>query len=159
MSKALGQSQSFIGIDLGTSTGFARCDKARRAIFTSQTWDLKPTRFDSPAMRYVKFKTRLREQLALGATLVFYEKVMRHMGTAAAHAYGAFLFSLHETCDDYAVPYLGLTVQEIKMFATGKGNAKKDAMMAAALKLGFKPSSEDEADAIAILKCGMETKI
>ena len=97
--------------------------------------------------------------MALGVTNVFYEKVMRHMGTAAAHAYGAFLFALHETCDEFDAPYLGLTVQEIKKFATGSGGAKKAAMVAAVTKWGFTPSSEDEADAIAILKCGMETKL
>lgn len=141
--------------------GFARCDsrKMRPAVCETGAWNFTPTRFDSPARRYVAFKQMLRGHLVLGVDLVFYEKVMRHIGTAAAHAYGAFLLALHETCDDYDTPYIGLSVQEIKKFATGKGNASKGAMVEAATKWGFAPGSEDEADAIAILKCGMETKL
>ena len=40
---------------------------------------------------------------------------------------------------------------------TGKGNANKDAMIAAARARGFTPTDDNEADAIAILLWAIET--
>ncbi len=63
------------------------------------------------------------------------EEVRRHMGVDAAHAYGGALAVVTAWCEANGVPYEGLPVATIKKHATGKGNAKKDAMMnAAALK-------------------------
>ena len=56
------------------------------------------------------------------------------------------------------VPYEGVPVGTIKRFATGKGNANKDAMIAAARARGFSPADDNEADAIAILFWALETK-
>ena len=55
------------------------------------------------------------------------------------------------------VPYEGVPVGTIKRFATGKGNANKDAMIAAARARGFSPADDNEADAIAILFWALET--
>lgn len=151
---------AFLGIDLGTKCGFARYDHlGKGGSYMTGAWDFKVKASDSPALRYVRFGNELRQHLALGVDRVFYEKVERHIGTIAAHVYGAFLLKLHETCDEYGVMFEGLGVGEIKKFATGKGNASKEMVGKAAVAWGFKPASEDEADAIAILKCGMETKL
>lgn len=151
---------AYLGIDLGTYCGFARCDVFPKGhTYMTGAWDFSITRFDSPHIRYEKFGQALDQHFALGVTKVFYEKVQRHLGTTAAHVYGAFLNKLHEKCAEYDVPFHGLSVQEIKQFATGKGNAKKDLVVKACAAWGFNPKSDDEADAIAILKCGMETKL
>ena len=42
--------------------------------------------------------------------------------------------------------------------STGKGNANKDAIIAAARARGFSPVDDNEADAIAILLWAMETQ-
>ena len=42
--------------------------------------------------------------------------------------------------------------------ATGKGNADKQAMIAAVRERGFEPADDNEADAIAILLWALETK-
>lgn len=150
---------ALLGLDLGTKCGFARYDHlGKGSMYLSGAWDFKITRFDSPHIRYERFGKALDEHFSLGVDKVFYEKVQRHLGTTAAHVYGAFLNKLHEKCAEYSVPFEGLSVQEIKIHATGKGNASK-AMIGEQCKLwGFTPKSEDEADALAILKCGMETK-
>lgn len=152
---------AYLGLDLGTHCGFARCDISPGVggSYMTGAWDFSITRFDSPHIRYERFSKALDEHFTLGVDKVFYEKVMRHMGTTAAHVYGAFLAKLHEKCAEYGVPFEGLSVQEIKIFATGKGNAKKDAIVKACTAWGFEPKSDDEADAIAIMKCGMETKL
>jgi Holliday junction resolvasome RuvABC endonuclease subunit len=56
------------------------------------------------------------------------------------------------------VPYDGVPVGTIKRHATGKGNANKDAMMAAARARGFSPADDNAADAIAILLWAIETR-
>jgi len=53
------------------------------------------------------------------------------------------------------VPYEGVPVGTIKRHATGKGNADKDAMIAAAR--GFSPADDNEADAIALLLWAIAT--
>jgi len=55
-------------------------------------------------------------------------------------------------------PYAGVPVGTIKRFATGKGNASKDAVLAAMRQRGFQPADDNEADAIAILLWAMETR-
>ena len=46
----------------------------------------------------------------------------------------------------------------MKRHATGKGNAGKLEMMAAARARGFRPSDDNEADALAILHWAIETR-
>ncbi len=81
----------------------------------------------------------------------------RHAGTDAAHIYGGFLATLTAWCERESVAYQGVPVRTIKRFATGKGNAPKDAMIAAVRARGFSPADDNEADAIAILLWAIET--
>jgi crossover junction endodeoxyribonuclease RuvC len=84
------------------------------------------------------------------AEAVYYELVRRHAGTDAAHIYGAFLSELHQMCERYRLPCTGVTVQAIKKFATGKGNASKDEVIEAVRSWGYDPIDDNEADAIAL---------
>jgi len=49
-------------------------------------------------------------------------------------------------------------VGTIKRHVTGKGNADKQAVIAAVRARGFMPADDNEADAIAILLWALETK-
>lgn len=105
-------------------------------------------------MRYVRFNGWLNE--LHGATrprigTVVFEEVRRHLSTDAAHCYGGLLAHLTAWCEQMRIPYAGIPVQHIKRFATGKGNAKKEAMIAAMQARGYAPAGDDEADALAIL--------
>ena len=51
----------------------------------------------------------------------------------------------------------GVPVGTIKRHTTGKGNAPKEAMIAAARGRGFSPADDNEADAIALLLWVLET--
>jgi hypothetical protein len=55
------------------------------------------------------------------------------------------------------VPDEGVPIGTIKRHATGKGNADKDAMIAAARARGFSPADDNEADAIALLLWAIAT--
>lgn len=53
---------------------------------------------------------------------------------------------------DANIPFVEIPPASLKMFATGKGNAKKDVVLTAAIqKLGYGGNSNDEADALWLL--------
>ena len=138
--------ETVLALDLGTKTGWAVGDPTG---ITAGTWDLKPRRYDSPAMRYVKFTARLNEIAgAYPITRIVFEEVRRHLGTTAAHVWGAFQAQMAIWADARKIPYEGLGVGEIKKHATGKGNANKGAMIEACRsRLGVEPEDDNEADA------------
>jgi Holliday junction resolvasome RuvABC endonuclease subunit len=104
-------------------------------------------------MRYLRFGKWLDQTLQVtgGIDAIYYEAVRRHIGTDASHAYGGFLSTLTAWCEEQHIPYQGVAVGTIKRFATGKGNAPKDAVIAAMRARGFAPVDDNEADALALL--------
>ena len=147
-----------LALDLGTSTGWAL--RAPDGLITSGTVSFRPSRYDGGGMRYVRFRAWL-ERLATDAGpigAIHFEEVRRHVGTDAAHVFGGQLATLTAWAETTGVPYQGVPVGTIKRHATGKGNAPKEAMIAAARARGFSPADDNEADAIAILLWAIETK-
>ena len=145
-----------LALDLGTTTGWA---SLAGGILHSGTASFRSGRYDGGGMRYLRFQHWL-EQLAEdsgGLRAIYFEEVRRHIGTDAAHLYGGFLSTLTAWCEQRAIAYQGVPVGTIKRFATGKGNAGKDAVLAAMRQRGFQPVDDNEADAIAILLWAMET--
>ena len=104
-------------------------------------------------MRYLKFRAWLAEMLRNAGEIhaVYFEEVRRHAGTDAAHIYGGFLAILTAFCESHNIPYSGIPVGTIKKAATGKGNASKDDMIAAARREGHNPGDDNEADALCLL--------
>ncbi|WP_245561382.1 crossover junction endodeoxyribonuclease RuvC [Erythrobacter cryptus] len=149
--------RAILALDLGTTTGWAVCSHG--GPITSGTVSFRPSRYDGGGMRYLRFRHWL-EQLASdcgGLAAIHFEEVRRHAGTDAAHLYGGFLATLTAWCEREGIPYQGVPVGTIKRFATGKGNAGKDAVVAAIRQRGFQPADDNEADAIAILLWAIET--
>ena len=140
-----------LALDLGTKTGWAaRLDSAIR----SGTQSFAPSRYEGGGIRFLRFRSWLAETVdATGATLVVFEEVRRHKGTSAAHIYGGFLAVLGAFCEEHKLPYYAVPVGEIKKFATGAGNASKDAMIDAMRKRGLDPADDNEADAQSLLLC------
>ena len=111
-------------------------------------------------MRYLRVTNWLIEldQLSGPIAAIWYEEVRRHAGTDAAHVYGGLMATLTSWAELRGVPYQGVAVGTIKRHATGKGNADKQAMMAAARARSFRPSDDNEADALAILHWALDTR-
>lgn len=148
---------SILALDLGTHTGWALLQ--RDGSVTSGTEHFKPQRFEGGGMRFLRFKRWLNEVLTAGdINAVFFEEVRRHAGVDAAHAYGGFMSHLTAWCEQHNIPYQGVPVGTIKKHATGKGNASKDEMVAAAKALGHAPNDDNEADALALLHWVIETQ-
>ncbi|WBQ12861.1 hypothetical protein L2D00_13550 [Hyphomonadaceae bacterium BL14] len=150
--------RTILALDLGTSTGWAL--RSHDGLITSGTLSLRPSRYDGGGMRYLRFSGWLAEldRLSGPVAAIWFEEVRRHAGTDAAHIYGGFLATLTAWCERESVPYQGVPVGTIKRHATGKGNAPKDAMIAAVRARGFSPADDNEADAIAILLWAIETR-
>lgn len=142
---------TILAIDLGTTTGFAL--RTAAGAIQSGIWSFKPSRFEGGGMRFLKFKRQLDAVRAEHQDLrtVYFEAVRAHAGVDAAHAYGGFLGHLTAWCEQHEIPYEGVGVGTIKKAATGKGNASKEEMIAAARARGFEPIDDNHADAIAIL--------
>lgn len=150
----IGMFDKILALDLGGNTGWAM--EANKVI-TSGSENFKSTRFESSGMKFLKFKKWLSEMLSIQKPeIVVYEQVHRHMGTAAAHSYGAYLGILQATCEERSLPYAGIDVGTIKKFFSGSGSADKFAMIAEAKKRfpDHTITSSDQADALAILETG-----
>ena len=116
--------------------------RAPDGLITSGTVSFRPSRYDGGGMRYLRFTNWLTEldQLSGPIAAIWYEEVRRHVGTDAAHVYGGLMATLTAWAELRGVPYQGVPVGTIKIHATGKGNAAKEAMIAAARARGFSPS-------------------
>lgn len=141
---------TILTLDLGTKTGWAM--QYPDGSIKSGTWDLKGSRYQGGGMRFLNFNKYLDAAAAVNLIkCIYFEEVRAHAGVDAAHIYGGFLAILTSWCEAKSIPYMGVSVGTIKKFATGKGNASKQEVIAALREMGFNPKDDNEADAIAIL--------
>lgn len=151
-------SAAHLALDLGSRTGWAL--RSPSGIITSGVTLFRPSRYDGGGIRYLRFRAWLDQQFDqhgdIGA--VHFEAVRRHAGTDAAHAYGGFLAILSAWCEHHGIAYQGVPVGTIKRFIAGKGNADKQAVVAAVRSRGFNPADDNEADALAILLWAIEAQ-
>ncbi len=139
-----------LALDLGTKTGWALLPRGGQ--ITHGTESFAPRKSWSPGQRWQRFRTFLHEVVARhNVHVIAYEDVKRHIGTDAAHAYGAFLALTELVADSHRVRLVPVGVGTIKKHWTGKGNADKAAMLAQARVRGFHPETDNDADALAIL--------
>ncbi len=148
---------TILALDLGTTTGWAM--RLADGVVVSGTMEFRSGRYEGGGMRFLRFRSWLDHLLdgAKTVDLIHFEEVRRHAGTDAAHIYGGFLAHLSAWCELKHIPYQGVPVGTIKRHATGKGNAAKDAVIAAMRTRGFNPEDDNEADALAILTWATDT--
>jgi Holliday junction resolvasome RuvABC endonuclease subunit len=147
---------NILALDFGLTTGWAlACDGQLRG---SGTIELHSDRWQGGGVRFLRFKHWLTEAKNSVGSLdpAVYEQVRRHAGIDASHAYGGWLAILTAWCEHHGIGYQGVPVGTIKRFIAGKGNADKQAVIAAVKARGFAPADDNEADAIAILLWAIE---
>lgn len=152
-----------LALDLGTKTGWVlSTGPVEHGI---QIFDVK--RGESPGMRYLRFNRWLedlvlttilnhgkKKEPVIGSRvdLIVYEQT-HHRGGAATEVAAGFATRVQEFCARYGIHHAAVHSATLKKFATGKGNAKKPAMIEAARKkLGYQGKSDDEADALWLLE-------
>lgn len=132
---------NILALDIATKTGW----KTKTA---SGTWDLKPNRGESEGMRVVRFKSKVKELVSMeGITIIAYERPAG-MHKASIMVASEMVGVLKDLCIEMNINLACYSAQQIKKFATGKGNAGKPEMIEAAKKLGYSPADDNEADAI-----------
>lgn len=146
-----------LALDLGTNTGWALVD--RNGHITSGSEKFAARKTEAPGHRWLKFRAFLAQQQDVNA--VYYEDVKMHglrtqPNTTAAHVYGGFLAHLQTWCAVANITLVPVNVMSVKKHWTGKGNAKKDEMIAAAKAKGFNPVDDNHADALAILSLALQ---
>jgi hypothetical protein len=148
---------AILALDLGQKTGWAV--RTADGAIGSGTVEFKPGRFEGGGIAYLRFRAWLQEvgETAGGVGAVYFEEVRSHRGIAAAHAYGGFLAHLTAWAEANKIAYAGVPVATIKRQVAGKGNADKDAVIAAVRALGFDPVDDHEADALALLDWALKT--
>ncbi len=139
-----------LALDLGGRCGFAWTDTTECATWNSGVWSLTRSG-EGWGRRFVRFRDLVLE---VAPDRVVYELVRRHVGTEAAHNYGGYLGILTALCEEHGIGYDSIGVGTVKKHATGKGNARKPAMIAAAVeRFARVPQDDNEADALWILDC------
>lgn len=143
---------SILCFDLGTSTGWAVRDNA--GVLYSGHFNVSIDRKrHHPGQKWANWRaeaSRLIERF--NPSVIVFEDVKAHGkgGTLAAHAYGGYRAFLEWMAATRNIRIVAIGVTVIKKHWTGKGNANKEAMIAEARIKGFKPETDDEADAMAI---------
>lgn len=156
-----------LALDLATSTGWAL--RSRDGSITSgvQAFDLR--RGESPGMRFLRFRRWLQEVLALGqfgpagahpGVIACEQSIAVHRGGhAAAVAHGLQAITQTEAAT-LRVELTSIAPSSLKKHATGRGNAKKPDMIAAAEKRWAgtysSPLQEDQADALCVLAWALD---
>lgn len=122
--------RGLLALDLGTSCGYAVGVGAEPT--TAGTWHLGARPGDSYGVRYLLLRARLAEVRAAypGLGLVVTETA-HHRGGAATRVALGYQATVETWCVEHAVEHAGVAASTLKRHATGKGNAKKDAMLAA----------------------------
>lgn len=137
-------------LDLGTTFGYAVVDPVKKQVV--ETGRFKLTKENKSGRRFSQlYKWLQTYHQSYKFTQCYYELVRRHIGTDAAHCYGAYRGIMLSWAYDMNMEIpVGLGVGTIKKAATGKGKASKEEMIAAVQELGYLPKDDNEADAIAI---------
>lgn len=130
-----------LSLDIATKTGW-------KTETASGVWDLKPNRGESEGMRVVRFKSKVAEMIKMESiTLISYERVAGQFKSSIIVA-SEMVGVLKDLCIEKGITLASYSASEIKLFATGKGNASKQMMIDKAVELGYKPKDDNEADAI-----------
>lgn len=141
---------NILALDLGTKLGWAV--RARDGAVWHGTEVFTPRKSWTPGQRWLRARSFVTDLVVRHQVhAIAYEDVKRHVGTDAAHAYGAFLCLVQMVADSHRAALMPVGVGTIKKHWTGKGNADKAAMEAQARARGFRPESDNDADALAIL--------
>jgi Holliday junction resolvasome RuvABC endonuclease subunit len=131
-----------VGLDLSYSgTGFAHAGGSQKVA------PKKGAEMPSCA-RLLWFRETI-DSLLTGAQIVAIEGYAFGAMHSQAHKIGELGGVIRLMMWEKGIPYVDIPPTSHKKYATGAGNAKKDAVLASAIRrLGYEGSSHDEADAL-----------
>lgn len=146
--------RNILALDLATRTGWAIATRDGRILSGCESF--VPRASWDPGQRGLRFKAWLQELVhQRGIHAIAYEMVVRHGPqnmAATAHLYGLLEGLMWMTASTRQIPVDGVQPSLVKKTWTGSGRADKAAMIAEARRRGFRPSDDNEADALGILE-------
>jgi len=141
-----------LAVDPGLHMGWALFEDQR--LVASGTWQLKPKSSWTRGQTMAYLESLVGNTLCNQDVTIVYEDVRRHLGTTAAHMYGAITGLLDKiSFQKYGTSPATIPVKRAKKFCSGKGNADKTEMIATANRLynlSLTDKDDNEADAICI---------
>ena len=141
-----------IGLDLSlSSTGVASSAGWVNCILTKP--DQFPTKFDR--LRHIRNEALLHVR---GAHLVVVEQLAIGSQTGQHLTRAGMWHLVMEAIDAADIPWASVTTQQLKKYATGKGNASKDATLLAVARRfpDWDITGNDEADALTLAAMGSD---
>lgn len=137
-----------MGFDLGSTIGVSLLNETGDVA-----WVKTHTMTGEQGERFYEFFTYVSRLLLKyhDEAVVVFEDVNFNRGFSYIPGQKAILLAL---CEQHRIPYVGVGVKELKKYATGNGNAKKKAMIAAAEGWINRTPNEHEADAIMVARWG-----
>jgi len=145
---------NLIGIDCGVHCGWASCNGGHVESGV-QVFDTK--RGESPGMRFLRFRRFLSELCALvQPALLVYEQA-HHRGGAATELLVGMTTRVQETAAELGIEHQGVHSGTLKKWATGRGDASKADMVAAAReRCAVDVGDDNEADALLLMAWARE---
>jgi Holliday junction resolvasome RuvABC endonuclease subunit len=146
-----------VGIDIGTSFGWACLDWPDQRVVAAAAFDLRIKSGEGAGMRLyncIRLLTDVLTELRPG--VVVYEDVRRHAGTTAAHVYGELRGGVLLVCEKHVDPQIPVTkigVGAWKKAAVGRGNASKESVAESMIRMPGFPGGKlphDVTDALGI---------
>jgi len=147
---------NILALDLATKTGWAAYHGGCGGAMNSGIQDFTLKRGESPGMKFLRFRAWLDVMQALlnPIDVIYYEQAHHRGGAATQSAYG-FVTDVLAFAAQHNIQTSAIHTGTLKKYATGKGNAKKPEIIAAAWALGWDPKDDNEADAMFIRKFAM----
>lgn len=160
-----------LALDLGTRTGFCRIEATETTtdqvirIWHRGVRDFTPESREEPeGVRFRRFADWLRGELQelRASDFVVFEDPPFLRGRRASAVLDGMVALLTVECERRGLSYIGVSPVDLKMHSTGKGNAKKDAMIEAASRLlrsmDMDPGklTHDEADAVLLARYALD---
>lgn len=142
-----------LALDLGNHCGWSIAHRDGRLSYGTEVFT--PKKGASPGQRWQQFRGWLSKIISEHQVHVlwFEDVVFGHSSSAASNVYGGYRAVMEMVADAHRVRIESVSVPTVKKAFTGKGNAKKPEMIAAAQAKGFRVADDedDTADALAIL--------
>lgn len=148
---------NILALDLATQSGWAVM--TRDGTFRSGSVRFDSNRLGGKGHRWLAFRKWLMDTATEcgGIHAVYFEDVKQPFASnLAARAYCGFLAIVEAWAAINNIPLHGVGVGTVKKAWTGKGNASKSEMVAAARQRGIKVVDDNEADAVAILSLALQ---
>lgn len=143
--KVLGLDLSMTSTGVASSIGWVNCIATKPAQF--------PTTFDR--LRHIRAEVLLHVR---GASLVVVEQLAIGSQTGQHLTRAGLWHLVMEAIDAADIPWASVTTQQLKKYATGKGNASKDATLLAVARRWphWDITGNDEADALTLAAMGSD---